>query len=167
MNLIKFQKSWKQDFMEISKFIEPSINGIFATIVHVGSTSIDGAIAKPIIDIDLVIEDLGQKTEVISRLASIGYVHRGDLGIEGREAFFQPTNLPEHHLYLVHRDAKAYLDHIDFQSALQADSKLVQEYNDLKKSLEHLLLIDRQLYTDGKTDFILKVLNEYRLRGRN
>lgn len=54
---------------------------------HVGSTSVEGLSAKPIIDIDVVIKDYTVLEQVVSALGAIGYQHEGDLGIAGREAF--------------------------------------------------------------------------------
>jgi hypothetical protein len=55
--------------------------------------------AKPIIDIDVVVPTYAELPETIERLASLGYVHRGNLGIEDREAFASPPQLQLHHLY--------------------------------------------------------------------
>ena len=55
-------------------------------IEHVGSTSVKGLAAKPVIDIDIVILDYSVLEEVVRRLSKIGYEHEGNLGIKGREA---------------------------------------------------------------------------------
>jgi hypothetical protein len=60
---------------------------------HVGSTSIPGIAAKPFIDIDI--------PEIVQALSELGFIHRGNLGIEGREAFTlvdSDTALPKHNL---------------------------------------------------------------------
>ena len=66
-----------------------------------GSTSVQGLSAKPIIDIDLVIAIDTDLSEVIQELAVIGYVHEGNLGIEGREAFDYSgkEHLQDHQIY--------------------------------------------------------------------
>lgn len=52
-----------------------------------GSTSVEGLAAKPIIDIDVVIEDMSVLPDIIKGLEKAGYEYEGNLGIEGREAF--------------------------------------------------------------------------------
>jgi GrpB-like predicted nucleotidyltransferase (UPF0157 family) len=52
-----------------------------AAIEHVGSTAVTGLAAKPIIDIDVVIRSRDAITEVVNRLAAVGYRHQGDLGV--------------------------------------------------------------------------------------
>src|SRR5689334_4395940 len=78
-----------------------SVVGDFALgIEHIGSTSVPGLAAKPIIDMCVVVPSAEQVSLSIERLATLGYVHRGDLGVEGREAFWSPQQLPAHHLYV-------------------------------------------------------------------
>jgi len=162
MKLSVFQESWSSDFESIAQFLKPALVGTSATIVHIGSTSIPGSISKPIIDIDVVARTKEDTNHLLRSLESIGYVHRGDLGISGRESFLHPPHLAYHHLYLVQENSAAYRDHVDFKSALVASPQLLSEYNSLKRSLEPLLLSDRAAYTDGKKEFIEKVLVDYR-----
>ena len=95
---------------EIKQAIEIQL-GIWAvTVEHVGSTAVPGLAAKPIIDLDIVIASETDLPRVIFLLGELGYVHLGDLGIDGREAFGRPTSdIPRlgesrqwfsHHLYV-------------------------------------------------------------------
>ena len=61
-----------------------------AAVEHVGSTAVPGLAAKPIIDIDVLLTSETMLPVAIQRLASLGYIYRGDLGIPQREAFFAP-----------------------------------------------------------------------------
>lgn len=56
-------------------------------IEHVGSTSVPGLAAKPILDIEVVIGSQEKLPEAIARLGGLGYRHKGDRGVPGREAF--------------------------------------------------------------------------------
>jgi GrpB-like predicted nucleotidyltransferase (UPF0157 family) len=55
--------------------------------------------AKPVIDMDVVIATVADLPALKLRLGSLGYEHRGNLGIDDREVFLSPENLPSHHLY--------------------------------------------------------------------
>lgn len=162
MQLSEFQQSWKSDFENLANFLSPALIGSSAKILHVGSTSIPGSIAKPIIDIDVVVKEVIEIKNVQEKIESMGYVHRGDLGIPGREAFLQPPNLVYHHLYLLQEGSQPYQDHVDFKTALIRNPSLLEKYNDLKRSLEHLLMNNREAYTEGKSAFIKEVLFEFR-----
>ena len=84
--VLSYQESWKDDFKKIAKELKAALGDLILKIEHVGSTSVQGLSAKLIIDIDLVIAIDTDLSEVIQKLAVIGYVHEGNLGIEGREA---------------------------------------------------------------------------------
>ena len=100
--LLSYQESWKDDFEKIAKELKTALGDLILKIEHVGSTSVQGLSAKPIIDIDLVIAIDTDLSEVIQKLAAIGYAHEGNLGIEGREAFAYSgkEHLQVHHLYV-------------------------------------------------------------------
>ena len=68
----KYSTQWKQDFEAIKAELEAALGELALTIEHVGSTSVEGLSAKPIIDIDVVITDENILGEVISALAKIG-----------------------------------------------------------------------------------------------
>ena len=67
--------------------IWPSMRDAAVAIEHVGSTSITGMAAKPVIDVDIVIASGTDLPEARVRLKTLGYKHRGNLGIDDREAF--------------------------------------------------------------------------------
>lgn len=84
--VLPYQKEWKEDFQAIARELQIALGELALSIEHVGSTSVEGLAAKPIIDIDVVIarESFSQ---VKKSLAAISYSHEGNLGIEDREAF--------------------------------------------------------------------------------
>ena len=100
--VLPYDRGWAQDFSDISSEIRKALGGLALDIVHVGSTSVPGLSAKPIIDIDVVIRENALLSTVISALEGIGYHHEGDLGIAGREAFRYEgkEHLQKHHLYV-------------------------------------------------------------------
>ena len=95
-------------FCEIKSEIQEALDQLALAIEHVGSTSVHGLSAKPIIDIDVVIKDYSMLDAVISALERIDYHHEGNLGIAGREAFKYEgkTHLRKHHLYVCPRDSE-------------------------------------------------------------
>ena len=70
-----YDEMWIQDFISISNEIRDALGELALRIEHVGSTSVPGLSAKPVIDIDVVIRDDSMLEEVVSRLAKIGYHH--------------------------------------------------------------------------------------------
>ena len=84
--VLPYDRIWKSDFEEIKREIEGAIGDLMIGIEHVGSTSVEGMSAKPIIDIDVIIQDYAVFDAVVRRLEAIGYVHEGNLGINDKKA---------------------------------------------------------------------------------
>ena len=95
-----YTPNWKSDFAAIKAELEAALDGLILSIEHVGSTAVEGLSAKPCIDIDVIIEDYSVFPAVVEKLAAIGYIHEGDLGIPEREAFkyTDKSHLQTHHL---------------------------------------------------------------------
>jgi GrpB-like predicted nucleotidyltransferase (UPF0157 family) len=83
-----------------------------SAIEHVGSTSVPGLAAKPIIDLDLLLASADYFQEAIGRLATLRYEHQDDLEITGPVAFSIPPNLFAHHLYVCFPDSEEFRRHI-------------------------------------------------------
>lgn len=152
-----YNSDWAKQFEALKNQIWPHIQTCALSIEHVGSTSVPGLAAKPIIDIDIVIENIGKIAQTLRQLSTIGYEHRGNLGIEGREAF-RHSHPTKHNLYVCLKDCYAYQNHILLRDFLLRNPQSREEYSKLKKDLANSTdSID--LYVEGKTEFILKILS--------
>ncbi len=162
------QPVWLHQFDRLKKVIQDILSACPIQIHHVGSTSIPGIWAKPILDIDIVIDDRSLLNPITTNLEKAGYEYRGDQGVSGRFAFRQAsTQTPftqeraiwqTHHLYVCFADALALKNHLVFKEALLKDSSLANQYNQLKQSLVANPNMTREAYTKQKTAFILSVL---------
>ncbi len=157
--IVPYDADWVLMFERIRDFVSPALGGITRTIEHVGSTSVPGLAAKPIIDIDVVVATAGDVPLAIQLLASLGYQHQGDLGIAGREAFIAPQGLPPHHLYVCSDASPALRKHLLFRNYLRMHSAEAKAYAQLKMALAQRYVNDRESYTEGKTEFINARLN--------
>ena len=101
--VVPYDSTWKQEFEKIKNEVLSVLDKHFISIEHVGSTSVEGLDAKPVIDLDIVIENYNSFEYVKEKLALIGYRHIGDLGILDRQAFKydDKPHLLKHHLYLI------------------------------------------------------------------
>jgi GrpB-like predicted nucleotidyltransferase (UPF0157 family) len=114
--------------------VKAALGSLVATVEHIGSTAVPDLAAKPIIDLDVVLASPTDLPEAIRLLATIGYIHEGDLGIAGREAFRSPPGEPRHHLYVLTVDAHELRRHLAFRDVLRADNTLRDKYAALKRS---------------------------------
>lgn len=153
----QYDPAWPDIFEEIRASLTPVVSRLALAIEHVGSTAVPGLAAKPVIDIDVVVapRDL---TAGIRGLESLGYDHRGELGVPGREAFRAPAGTPGHHLYLCPEDSPALANHIAIRDYLRSDPAAVAAYGELKRSLAHAFPNDMDAYVEGKTGFLLNIL---------
>ena len=141
MVVVEYDKEWPQDFLKIKTELQKAIT-VMSNIQHVGSTSIPGMKAKPIIDIDVGLENWSDFEAVKRALAEIGYEHEGDRGIAGREAFCRNGKLYneildgiDHHLYVCSVDNEEYKRHILFRDYLRKHTEARDRYNQIKEEI--------------------------------
>lgn len=152
-----YKPEWKRNFKDLRDLIWPKVKGSALKIEHVGSTSVEGLSAKPVIDIDIIVKDKEASQKVIKALELIGFKHRGDLGIEGREAFTQLAGFQKHNLYVCLEGSLALRNHLLFRDYLRGSPGAVVEYSKVKEKLASETQ-DMGEYIEGKTSFILGVL---------
>ena len=160
--VLPYDEQWKNDFLQIKAELTNVLGQLAIEIEHVGSTSVQGLSAKPIIDIDVVIKEYNELKNVISALEKIGYQHEGNLGIAGREAFQYDgkEHLRKHHLYVCPEDSPELKRHIAFRDYLQTHPDAVREYSRIKEEGAELYPDDIDRYIEYKSPFIEKIYAE-------
>lgn len=158
LRVIDYDSSWPQTFLLLKNWFWSSVGDVALAIEHVGSTSVPGMAAKPIIDIDLITTSRTEVPAILLRLGKLGYEHRGDLGIEDREAFKAPENQPAHHLYVCSRNSLALKNHITVRDYLRTHASEAAAYSILKKGLAERFRNERARYNEAKTEFVLSIL---------
>lgn len=134
------------------------LNGMAASIEHVGSTAVPGLAAKPIIDMDVLLTSGSDLPLVICKLTDLGYEHRGDLGVIGREAFRAKSDDFSHHLYVCPPDSREYRRHIAFRNHLRSHADHANAYSSLKRKLAIRFGTDREGYNQAKGEFVEEIL---------
>jgi len=158
--VVDYDPNWVSIFSQLRDMLSDALGTLPVAIEHVGSTSIPGAAAKSIIDIDVVLRSVKDVQEAIRLLGRIGYRHVGNLGIPGREAFENPATLPAHHLYVVVFGNPEHSRHLQFRNYLRNRPEARDQYSALKKSLAARFKDNREAYTEAKTAFIENVLRQ-------
>jgi len=162
VTVLPYCERWDQDFAQIRDELRQALGPLALSIEHVGSTSVRGLSAKPIIDIDIVIRDYSWFEAVVSALKAIGYYHEGDLGISGREAFRYDgkDHLQKHHLYVCAQDSAELKRHLAFRDYLRSHPKAVNEYSRIKEEGAALFPDDIGKYIEYKAPFIERIYQE-------
>ncbi len=158
----EYNSEWAREFVKIRDYLSSSPVLMSMRIEHVGSTSVVGLPAKPIIDIDIMVKE-SEMAESFNAICSLGYRHLGDLGIIGREAFRLEgrEEFMRHNLYLCTEDSLAAKNHLNWRDSLRASPDLCTEYATLKRSLAERFAHDVDGYCSGKTEFITNGLSRF------
>jgi GrpB-like predicted nucleotidyltransferase (UPF0157 family) len=137
------------------------MGSIILDIQHVGSTSIPGIPAKPIIDIGVAITDHEAARVTIEPLEQMGYVYLGEHEVPGRHFFYlgeANTTGRTHHLHMLEHTNPQWRQQIGFRDYLTNHPATAAAYGALKTELAARYADDRPSYLEGKAAFITQVL---------
>ena len=158
----EYDPEWPRAFERLRAAVAPSLGDVAVAIEHVGSTSVPGLAAKPIIDVDVVVRTVEDVPVAIERLATLGYVHRGDLGIPGREAFGGPKegflSTVAHHLYVCAVTGAELHRHVAFRDYLRMHPDALAEYAAAKREGARRTPDDRDAYQEFKSPVVQRIL---------
>lgn len=168
INVEDYNPNWPQQFQAIKEILMLMAGKYIETIEHVGSTSVPGLAAKPILDVDIIVKDEATLHQALPMLRAIGYNFAGDMDVKDRYAFHSRSNLspntgegtvwPAHNLYCCIAGSLALKNHLSFRDALRNAPELALEYGELKKKIA-LKTTDIDTYVSLKSPFIAKVLD--------
>jgi GrpB-like predicted nucleotidyltransferase (UPF0157 family) len=159
----EYDPFWEQEFKKLKeKFIE-TLGKYLITVEHVGSTSVQGMSAKPILDIILVIKQ--KDFEIVKQLlGELQYSHNGDQGILGREVFkLHKDNISErfqHHLYVSDQNGQELKRMLIFRNYLRSDPKARETLSAVKMQAVELYPSDINKYMDHKGVLVTEILSK-------
>gem|GEM_PF-581967 len=159
VEVVPYDPTWPVRFEEVRQCLMGILHGQMVRVEHVGSTSVLDLAAKPILDIDIVLQNEADFAEVKVLLEANGYYHVGDLGITGREAF-KYTNKPKfmsHHLYVLSADSDELKRHLTFCDWLRSHPQDREAYAQVKMAAAQQFPDDISAYIDAKSDVILDI----------
>ena len=166
VELQNYNENWNEEYKREEKLLKSVLGDKIIEVHHVGSTSIKGLKAKPIIDILLVVKSLDEIEEIERLLKPYDYENRGAQGILDRYFFAKgPEDARCCYLHIVKPNSDTYYNQVYFKKYLINHPEYLKKYCDLKEELASLYASDRPKYTKGKNDFIKNVIelaiNEY------
>lgn len=161
IEVVEYRSDWAKLFETEKALLEPIFKDAIS-IRHVGSTSVPGLAAKPIIDIMIGLAELTAVGKIeIDQLGRNCYEYRGEAGISGR-MFFRKGMPRTHHLHVVKYNSNFWIDHLLFRDYLAAFPETARQYGQLKIAFAAKYSHDRERYTDSKGPFICAVLQKAR-----
>jgi GrpB-like predicted nucleotidyltransferase (UPF0157 family) len=160
VEIVEYDPGWDVSFVEQSALVEVLLRPWLAgPVEHVGSTSVPGLAAKPVVDMLAPVHSPDSARRAVAALEADGWLFWAQDPHHYRLWFLRPR--PEkrtHHLYLIERDDPHAVALLAFRDALRADPVLRQEYALLKAQLAAQHRHHRAAYTDAKTTFVQRTL---------
>lgn len=135
ITVVEYDPGWPQRFEFLRDVYAAAMGDAGVPVVaieHVGSTSVPGLAAKPIIDCDIVVEETLVEP-ASSVLVSLGFVPLGELGIPQRWAFREPARLAGTNTYVIVNGCLSLRNHLRLRDLLRADAALRDEYAAVKR----------------------------------
>ncbi|SFL36155.1 GrpB domain, predicted nucleotidyltransferase, UPF0157 family [Gracilibacillus orientalis] len=139
-------------------------------IHHIGSTSVPGIKAKPIIDIMPIVRDIRNVDKYNKAMQELGYNPKGENGISGRRYFQKGGDNRTHHVHIYQLGSSEIKRHLAFRGYLISHPDEKQRYGDLKSKLAQQFPYDMESYINGKesmaTEIESRALEWYKGRDR-
>ena len=157
--VIPYDPSWPIAFDAAAREVSTAFGNKLLALHHIGSTSIPGLHAKPVIDMLAVVADITAVDRIGPAMEQLGYEVMGEFGIPGRR-YFRRDNTQGARTHQIHtfQQGSRHIDrHLAFRDYLRAHPETAAQYADLKQKLATAHPHDMSAYMDGKDAFIKQV----------
>ena len=157
----EYTSKWTLQFTEEQKIIKDIVGDAALAIEHIGSTSVEGLSAKPILDIMVGVRDLNEIDMFIEPLKAIGYEHVLHEEFPNRRFFRKGLwRAGTHHLHIYQYGSEEWNHNLLFRDYIRNHPNVRQQYEQLKKELANTHRFDRVAYTNAKAPFIVDVIQK-------
>jgi GrpB-like predicted nucleotidyltransferase (UPF0157 family) len=164
--IVDYDPRWPGLYLDERARILAVIGPRVAAIEHVGSTSVPGLAAKPVIDIMVGVSTLADADACIEPIERLGYVYVPEYEDEIPDRRYFKKLLGDgrhtHHVHVVEVASPFWDDHLLFRDYLRAHPETAWDYEQVKRALAPHFASDND-YSLAKTDFITQVLERARL----
>ncbi|WP_431218135.1 GrpB family protein [Leifsonia xyli] len=160
VDVVSYSDEWPVQFATVVAELRRALREVpLVAIEHVGSTAVPGLVAKPILDIDIVVrrQHVGP---AIAALGAAGYLHRGDLGVTDREAMASPDDQPARNVYICVDATVRLRNHLAVRDILRRRYDLRDKYGAVKLQLASDPDMDIVSYIAKKSSILQDVLAE-------
>jgi len=158
VKVVEYNMDWKKKFDEEALGIKTILGANLVNVFHIGSTSVEGLVAKDVIDIMPAVIDINEVDKCNSAFEELGYEVMGEYGITGRRFFRKGKDDRTHHIHIFQYDNINDIHrHLAFRDYLKEHHEVLLEYASLKMSLAKEFPNDIESYWQGKDSFIKEV----------
>jgi GrpB-like predicted nucleotidyltransferase (UPF0157 family) len=157
ITVTSYNNGWKRQFQIEALKLNEIFGSEILEIYHIGSTSVPGLSAKPIIDIMPVVQEITRMDKYDEEMIRIGYTPKGENGIKGRRYFQKGGNNRTHHVHIYEKGCKEIERHLAFRDYLRVTPEDAKRYGDLKERLAMMYPSDVESYIAGKNRLALEI----------
>lgn len=155
VNVVPYDPQWRERFVQEAAALRDIFGDLLVALHHIGSTSVPGLPAKPIIDMLPVVWDITRVDARNAAMMALGYEPMGEFGILGRRYFRKGGDHRTHQLHVFQYDNREAIDrHLAFRDYLRAHQDDAERYGALKVELARRHPTDIIAYMEGKDPFI-------------
>lgn len=155
IEVVPHDPAWARAFRQEAEALRLLLGEETLAIHHIGSTAIPGIVAKPILDILVVVRDIAAIDALNPSMIARGYRPRGEKGISGRRYFIKGEDEHRsHHVHMFQASDPNIQRHLAFRDYLIAHPEDARAYGALKQELAARFPEDAGRYSDGKQAFV-------------
>ncbi len=158
VHIADYDPAWRLRFAELGGRLREALGDIATRIDHIGSTSVPGLAAKPVIDVQISVSRLEPVEPFCGPLQKLGFVYRSDNPERTKRFFREPPGHARMHIHV--RRAGSFSEQFPllFRDFLRADSHAASRYETVKRSLAARHRLDRHAYTDAKGPIVWEIV---------
>ena len=156
VRVVPYDPRWPGLFEEERRLVAAALGPGLVAVEHIGSTSVPGLAAKPVIDIMAGLERLELTAAQIDALERLGYEFLGDHGIPGR-LYFRKGRPRSHHIHAVVYGGPSWERHLALRDYLRAHADEARRYGELKQRVAADVGGHRGRYLRGKDAFVAEL----------
>jgi GrpB-like predicted nucleotidyltransferase (UPF0157 family) len=160
ITIVDHDPGWAARYEDVRAGLRAALGDVALGVQHIGSTSVPGLAAKPIIDVLVTVAHVTDEDAYVPSLTRVGYVLR----VREDDHRMLQTPAEDVHVHVYEPAHQAVADHVDLRNHLRASETDRDLYADAKRALAQRSWADVNDYADAKTEVILAILT--RARGR-
>jgi GrpB-like predicted nucleotidyltransferase (UPF0157 family) len=159
VKIVDADPAWGEKFERGAAMVRAALGALVLGIEHIGSTSVPGLAAKPVVDMLVGLPSMPDVLAAPARLVGWEFPEAINAKLDDRRfGKLAPDGERTHHVHIVVFDADEWRRLVAFRNALRASPELAERYEDLKRDLAARFADEREKYTAAKTDFVAGVL---------
>ncbi|SDL84320.1 GrpB family protein [Sediminibacillus halophilus] len=157
VEVVPYNDQWPKLFLKEAAAIKEIFGDELIDVHHIGSTSVPGLAAKPIIDIMPVVRKIENVDKYNQQIAAIGYEGKGEFGIPGRRYFRKGGENRSHHVHIFQQRDKGVNRHLAFRDFLREHPNIARKYGAKKQELAAQFPSDIEAYRNGKDQLVQEI----------